>query len=123
MAEQEKDNLIDYESLGRRVKSARRKAGIRQADLAKKLGISYQYMSMIETGKRKLSLGMLVSLANELGVTTEYLLNGYKSMGIEAGNQDEEFLSLWQSLTPSEKAFTISVARAAKNELRKSRKA
>ena len=66
MAEQEKDNLIDYEGLGRRVKSARRRAGIRQADLAKKLGISYQYMSMIETGKRKLSLGMLVSLANEL---------------------------------------------------------
>lgn len=123
MAEQEKDNLIDYEALGRRVKSARRRAGIRQADLAKKLGISYQYMSMIETGKRKLSLGMLVSLANELGVTTEYLLNGYKSMGIEAGDQDEEFLSLWQSLNPSEKAFTISVARAAKNELRKSRKA
>ena len=123
MAEQEKDNLIDYEGLGRRVKSARRKAGVRQADLAKKLGISYQYMSMIETGKRKLSLGMLVSLANELGVTTEYLLNGYKSMGIEAGDQDEEFLSLWQSLNPSEKAFTISVARAAKNELRKSRKA
>lgn len=123
MAEQEKDNLIDYEALGRRVKSARRRAGIRQADLAKKLGISYQYMSMIETGKRKLSLGMLVSLANELGVTTEYLLNGYKSMGIEAGDQDEEFLSLWQSLNPSEKAFTISVARAAKDELRKSRKA
>ena len=123
MAEQEKDNLIDYEGLGRRVKSARRRAGIRQADLAKKLGISYQYMSMIETGKRKLSLGMLVSLANELGVTTEYLLNGYKSMGIEAGDQDEEFLSLWQSLNPSEKAFTISVARAAKDELRKSRKA
>ena len=123
MAEQEKDNLIDYEGLGRRVKSARRRTGIRQADLAKKLGISYQYMSMIETGKRKLSLGMLVSLANELGVTTEYLLNGYKSMGIEAGDQDEEFLSLWQSLNPSEKAFTISVARAAKDELRKSRKA
>lgn len=123
MAVPEKDNLIDYEGLGRRVKSARRKAGVRQADLAKKLGISYQYMSMIETGKRKLSLGMLVSLANELGVTTEYLLNGYKSMGIEAGDQDEEFLSLWQSLNPSEKAFTISVARAAKNELRKSRKA
>ena len=122
MAEQEKDNLIDYEGLGRRVKSARRRAGIRQADLAKKLGISYQYMSMIETGKRKLSLGMLVSLANELGVTTEYLLNGYKSMGIEAGDQDEEFLSLWQSLNPSEKAFTISVARATKDVLRKNRK-
>jgi len=122
MAEQEKDNLIDYEGLGRRVKSARRKAGVRQADLAKKLGISYQYMSMIETGKRKLSLGMLVSLANELGVTTEYLLNGYKSVGIESDDQNEEFISLWESMSPSEKEFAISLAKATKEVLRKNRK-
>ena len=122
MAEQEKDNLIDYEGLGRRVKSARRRAGIRQADLAKKLGISYQYMSMIETGKRKLSLGMLVSLANELGVTTEYLLNGYKSVGIESDDQNEEFISLWESMSPSEKEFAISLAKATKEVLRKNRK-
>lgn len=122
MAEQEKDNLIDYESLGRRVKLARRRAGIRQADLAKRLGISYQYMSMIETGKRKLSLGMLVSLANELGVTTEYLLNGYKSVGIESDDQNEEFISLWESMSPSEKEFAISLAKATKEVLRKNRK-
>ena len=120
---EKRQNPIDYVALGRRVKKLRKEQGIKQTELADALGISYQYMSMIETGKRKLSLGMLVSLANELGVTTEYLLNGYKSMGIEAGDQDEEFLSLWQSLNPSEKAFTISVARAAKDELRKSRKA
>ena len=122
MAVPEKDNLIDYEGLGRRVKSARRRAGIRQADLAKKLGISYQYMSMIETGKRKLSLGMLVSLANELGVTTEYLLNGYKSVGIESDDQNEEFISLWESMSPSEKEFAISLAKATKEVLRKNRK-
>ena len=122
MAEQEKDNLIDYEGLGRRVKSARRRAGIRQADLAKKLGISYQYMSMIETGKRKLSLGMLVSLANELGVSTEYLLNGYESFGLETEGQNEEFFSLWESMSQSEKEFTISVAKATKDVLRKNRK-
>lgn len=122
MAEQEKDNLIDYEALGRRVKSARRRAGIRQADLAKKLGISYQYMSMIETGKRKLSLGMLVSLANELGVSTEYLLNGYESFGLETEGQNEEFFSLWESMSQSEKEFTISVAKATKDVLRKNRK-
>ena len=43
------DNTIDYTALGQRVKKIRKERGIRQTELADTLGISYQYMSMIET--------------------------------------------------------------------------
>ena len=39
--------------IGHKIKSKRRKLGILQADMAKKLSISPSYLNLIESGKRK----------------------------------------------------------------------
>ena len=62
--------------LGTRIAALRKQTGMSQAELAKHLRISASAVGMYEQGRREPSLGLLVRLAQELGVTTDYLLTG-----------------------------------------------
>lgn len=62
--------------LGQRIGALRRKLGLSQAELARRLGISPSAMGMYEQGRREPSGTTLVALARELQVTTDYLLTG-----------------------------------------------
>ena len=50
--------------LGHKIKLKRRKLGITQADLSKKLSISPSYLNLIEGGKRKIGSRLYVSTSN-----------------------------------------------------------
>lgn len=65
---------LDYKAIGKRVKIARIKADLTQEELAEKAILSLPHMSNIETGNTKLSLPMIVSLANALSVSVDELL-------------------------------------------------
>jgi len=54
--------------IGHKIKSKRRKLGISQANMAKKLSISPSYLNLIESGKRKVNVDLLLKLSNELGI-------------------------------------------------------
>ena len=62
--------------LGARIAALRKEAGLSQAELAGQLQIRASAMGMYEQGRREPSAQMLVSLAQTLGVTTDYLLTG-----------------------------------------------
>ena len=68
---------VDFRVLGKKIQKTRKAKGIRQAELADRLDISYQYMSMIENGRRQVSLPLLVQIANELSVPTDLLLSDF----------------------------------------------
>ena len=63
--------------LGERIGILRRAKGLSQAELARRLKISASAMGMYEQGRREPSVQMLVSLARELDVTTDFLLTGH----------------------------------------------
>ena len=55
-------------ALAQRIAELREEMHLKQADLAKKLGVSQQFISQIETGKeRNLTLETLIKLAKSLG--------------------------------------------------------
>ena len=60
-------NQIDQQ-IGHKIKIKRKKLGITQADLSKKLSISPTYLNLMESGKRKIDLDLLLKMANELNV-------------------------------------------------------
>lgn len=113
---EKRENHIDYTALGRRVKKLRKEQGIRQADLADALGISYQYMSMIETGKRQLSLSLLVDLANQLGATTDELL--YGSLDSLNTKYDQDMQDIMEDCTAEERSILLTMTKSAKFALR-----
>lgn len=65
---------MDYLKLGAQVKAARMKKGLTKARLAEMLGYSTQHISHVETGNTKLSVELLVELANVLETSLDQLL-------------------------------------------------
>ena len=62
--------------LGERIAALRKNAGLSQAALAKKLGVSPSTVGMYEQCRREPALDMLVKLAETFSVSTDYLLTG-----------------------------------------------
>jgi len=54
--------------IGHKIRTKRRKLGVTQANLSKKLSISPSYLNLIESGKRKVNVDLLLKLANELNI-------------------------------------------------------
>lgn len=67
--------MIKKEVIGERIKKARNKKAMTQAQLGTKIGSSKSSISKIERGKQKeLNLELINSIARELDVRAEYLL-------------------------------------------------
>ena len=66
--------------LGERIKERREALGLTQLQLAQALGVTPQHISVIEKNKRAPSLDSLAKLAQELGVTTDFLITGKESV-------------------------------------------
>ena len=62
--------------MGDRIAQLRHKKGLSQAALGKRLGLSASAIGMYEQGRREPSICVLISLAREFDVTTDYLLTG-----------------------------------------------
>lgn len=63
-----------FMSLGNRIRKRRLDMGLTQQDLAKALAVTPQHLSAIEQDKRALSINALAKLAEELGVSIDYLV-------------------------------------------------
>jgi transcriptional regulator with XRE-family HTH domain len=67
------DSLI-YQALGRAVQVLRTERGLGRRHLAKLAGVSYPYLSQIETGKKRPSSSTLVAIAEALRIQLSELL-------------------------------------------------
>lgn len=67
-------SLMDYKAIGKRIKSMRKLQDISQEKLAEYGDISTVHMSHIETGKTKLSLPVIVAIADALNVSVDALI-------------------------------------------------
>lgn len=57
------------------IAAIRKQKGLLQKELAEKVGVRHWWLSEVESGKSTPSLQLLLRIANELGVTTNDLLN------------------------------------------------
>jgi len=71
-------------SIGSRIREKRLALKLTQQNLAQALGLTPQHISIIEQDKRIPSLSSLVKLAQELGVTVDYLATGQEGVIVEA---------------------------------------
>ena len=72
---QQESNMFDMRKTGARISQLRRAASLTQAELAEKLGISYQAVSSWERGSNMPDIGKLLDLARILNTTVDALLS------------------------------------------------
>ena len=66
--------VIDYRSIGERVRELRKEKKVPQKDLAERLGISVRAYHYYEEGKRYPDFQGLLTLADFYGVSVDYIL-------------------------------------------------
>ena len=79
---------INYQELGLRIKNTRLKNGLTQEQLADKVGCNTSHISNIENNYTKLSLNVLLTIANALNVTIDYLLSNQLNTSSDALNTE-----------------------------------
>lgn len=67
---------MNKQAIGERIRAARKALGWTQEVLANKLFISESYLTLIELGKRNVSVDTLAALHDVLGLSADYLLFG-----------------------------------------------
>lgn len=66
---------IDYGKLGTRIKEIRQSRGMTQENLAEMVGCNTSHISNIENDHTKVSLNVLLAIANSLGTSIDLLLS------------------------------------------------
>ncbi len=79
---------IDYAKLGLRIKELRIKKVLTQDNLAELVGCNTSHISNIENNHTKVSLNVLLSIANTLNTSIDYLLaNQYDNSQFALDNE------------------------------------
>lgn len=86
---------------GKRLELLRKEKNIKQCDLANTIGLTQQTISSYEKGKNKPSIDILLRLANELDVSSDYLLYGNVA-NKELTEEQRELLFVYDKI-PKEK--------------------
>ena len=99
---------MEKDLIGQRIREARRGKDLTQEKLADDIHISESYMTLIEQGKRSMSIDILEKISHRLGVSSDYLLRGNKSsrdeslfldwLNIVSGRTEAEVLAAHDSL-------------------------
>lgn len=109
------DNMLDYAVIGKKIRAIRKSRNLSQEQLAEKIWISTTHMSHIETGSTKLSLSVLVDIAEALQVGTDEILSTQPY--IEKGHTSNAIHALIQSCTTAQSRVLLDLLKAAKESM------
>lgn len=108
---------MNYYEIGQRIRKARKAHSLSQEELAERIGISTTHMSHIETGNTKLSLLVLVSIAQVLEVQTDDLL--FEQKAAARSSAMSEIGAMLDACSTQELKIIQDIIRAAKTALQK----
>lgn len=104
---------MDYYEIGQRIRARRKALGLSQEQLAERINISLTHMSHIETGNTKLSLPVLVALADALRTGVDALIYGLDApSGIQA-----KFAALLRDCSEADAALLLKILQSVKDAL------
>jgi len=108
---------LDYYKIGQRIRKLRKAQELSQEQLAEQVGISTTHMSHIETGNTKLSLPVLVDLAEALHATTDELL--FDTCISQKPFAIEEIRDILDGCSPAQARIISEIIKSAKIALDK----
>ena len=107
----------DYKLIGINIADIRKQKGLTQSFLAETADISDTYVSCIETGRKKVSIDVLLRISDALGVPPERLLRGLGT--VSAKTTDSTLISILEGCNVYEKNVICSIASSTREALKK----
>lgn len=107
----------DYKLIGINIADIRRRKGLTQSFLAEAADISDTYVSHIETGRKKVSIEVLLRISDALGVPPEELLSGVGNAS--RNNSDTKLSGILDGCNSYERNVICSIASSAREALKK----
>jgi transcriptional regulator with XRE-family HTH domain len=95
--------------IGERVRAVRLTKRIKQGDLAKKIGTSFQQLQKYERGQNRISSGRLMQIADALGVNVGELM-GRQSVAAFAGTSSAHIVNPGLILSQSRTGIRLAAA-------------
>lgn len=108
---------MNYYEIGQRIRKYRKASNLSQEQLAEKVGISVTHMSHIETGNTKLSLSVLVDIANVLSVQTDAII--YENPQSNKTTVKQELSDIIDSCSANKLNVIMDILKSAKVSLDK----
>jgi transcriptional regulator with XRE-family HTH domain len=112
-----KTTQLNYYEIGQRIRNFRKAYNLSQEQLAEMVDISITHMSHIETGNTKLSLPVLVDIANALCVQTDEII--YGRLNNDKTSAKQELAEILNSCSTRETYILMDVLKAVKASLNK----
>ncbi len=79
----------DQKESGKRIAALRKKNGLTQEELAKKMNVSYSFISKLELGYFGASVDVLLELSSHFDVSLEFLVTGKEKQNDKLKHQIE----------------------------------
>lgn len=108
-------DTTESQAIGSRIREARIKSGMSQAELAVKSGISLPHISDIELGKSNMMLPSFIRIAEALQVSADSLLR--PNVPGVASIYESEFSELLNDCTPSQMDSILKIVRELKQTM------
>ena len=108
---------MDLHKVGLQIRALRICHGLTQADLAEAAGLSVPYISHIERGRKTVSLGSLLRIADALNVNINQLLIDLRQSS-DAIECQPALQSLFADCSFQEQSIILDIAIAVKQSLR-----
>ena len=102
---------LNYEQLGKRIKQVRKMKALSQNALAEKAGLTPNFIAKIEGNNTSISLKTLVSIANALEISIDYLFLNDTNM-LKQGKKTSTDLfidNMLQNFSKSDKELLIDM--------------
>lgn len=103
---------MNLQNLGKKIRAERQSRGITQEQLAERIDISTNFMSLIENG-RNMSVEVLVKISIVLGVSVDYLLN--ETIKVNTDKIIEQITQDLSTLNDDEKLYFLNMVKQYKS--------
>lgn len=100
---------MELKAMGQRIKAARERKGYTQEQLAERLDLSVQHISVIERGVKAPKLETFVKIANELDVNADFLLSD--QLAVSAQLEASQLYDSMEAVSNKEKERILKVLR------------
>ncbi len=109
--------MLNYYEIGQRIRKFRKAQGLSQEELAERVNISTTHMSHIETANTKLSLAVLVDIAEVLEVSVDDLLRDHPETQRDVAAKD--IVTVLDRCNAKQSRVIADIVKAAKISLDK----